>query len=80
MAPSLGTSDESHLLEELFGTDSSTRVEGKLHLRNFFVDLLHEMNDEIDELKDMNQSIESRYAIPYAGSRRTELVKDDFDV
>ena len=40
----------SHPLEELLGTDPGPGVDAELHLRDLLVDLLHEVDDEVDQL------------------------------
>ena len=39
-----------HGLEESLTSDTSTSVDRELHFRDFLVDVLHELDDEIDEL------------------------------
>ena len=38
------------LLQELFGTCSRTRINRQLHFAYLFVDVLHELDYEVDEL------------------------------
>ena len=40
----------AELLEESVRDDTSSRVDGELELTDFGVDVLHELNDEIDQL------------------------------
>ena len=45
-----GGRGRSEPLEELLGADASARVDRQLHLADLLVDLLHEADDEVDQL------------------------------
>jgi len=55
---------------EGLGSATSTSVDGKLHLRDLLVDILHELNDEIDELA-LVQSLGV-----FVGDEETDIVSD----
>jgi len=40
----------SESFEELFSGDASSWVDGKLHLTDLLINLLHEVNDEVNQL------------------------------
>lgn len=50
MATRGNVEESSELFEELLGGNSRARVDCELHLVDFFVDLLHEVNDKVNEL------------------------------
>lgn len=47
---SIRGSGKTHPFEELLGTDPGPGVDAELHLGDLFVDLLHEVDDEVDQL------------------------------
>ena len=40
---------QDKLLQECLRRDTSSRADGQLHLRDFPVDVLHELNDKVDK-------------------------------
>ncbi len=55
---------------ESLGSATSTSVDRKLHLRDLLVDILHELNDEIDELA-LVQSLGV-----YVGDKEADIIGD----